>query len=209
MHKIIGGVGSNAFLIEDKKNVLIDAGTDAKRVISILKGMKRGVDEIVLTHSHIDHTLALPEILKSLKSSAEVAIHEAEFYLIGDEKVTASHLFGVDPPSIEPGVCLKDGDLLNTGSIVLKVIHTPGHSPGSISLYEKEGENLFCGDTVFPSGNFGRTDLYGGDSKKLIESIKKLSRLEVENMYPGHMNCVFGNAKKSIELSLRYAETLL
>lgn len=213
---VLGMKGSNVYLILDEKNVLIDAGADEKDIISFLRSKRllndesKRIDMLLLTHVHIDHILVLPRILEYIKHPIEIAVHETEFDHINDKEFTASYLFGIyDLPQIEPTIPLKDGDIINIGDISLEIIHTPGHSMGSISLYDKENKNLFSGDTVFPNGNFGRTDLFGGSSVDLVNSIKKLTMLDVKNIYPGHMNPVLGQGNKSIESSLRYAEMLL
>jgi len=89
------------------------------------------------------------------------------------------------------------------------VIHTPGHSPGSICLYEPGKKWLFSGDTVFAYGSFGRVDLPGGSARELIKSLEMLSRLDVENLYPGHEEVVEGDAKLHIARSLKIAKMFL
>lgn len=81
---------------------------------------------------------------------------------------------------------LTDGAKIDLGDSTLRVIHTPGHTPGSICLYEAQSKSLFSGDTVFPYGSVGRTDLPGGSSRDLIRSISRLVKLDVSVLYPGH-----------------------
>jgi len=102
---------------------------------------------------------------------------------------------------IEPDILLKGGEILGG----FEVIHTPGHTPGGICLYDPVSKILFSGDTVFQDGSFGRTDLYGGNTKKLIDSIKKLTQLDVSIMYPGHGDAVAEDANDQIKMSLRMA----
>ena len=110
---------------------------------------------------------------------------------------------GLSIPRIKPDILLKGGERLNLGDFSLQVIHTPGHTPGSICLYQDV--ILFSGDTIFAGGNIGRTDL-GGDNKDLVSSIKKLTRLNVEIVYPGHGESIGKNAKEEILSSLQSAE---
>jgi glyoxylase-like metal-dependent hydrolase (beta-lactamase superfamily II) len=104
--------------------------------------------------------------------------------------------------SIVPDILLEGGEMFGK----LKVIHTPGHTPGGICLYAEGPKLLFSGDTVFQDGGFGRTDFYGGDALKLLSSIKKLSLLDVKVMYPGHGDVVTEDANQHISLSLALAE---
>ena len=87
---------------------------------------------------------------------------------------------------------LTGGETITIDDFNLQVIHTPGHSPGGMCLYEPEKKVLFSGDTVFSYGNVGRTDLRGGNSRLLVESIERLMKLDVEYLCPGHMNAVTG-----------------
>ena len=89
------------------------------------------------------------------------------------------------------------------------VLHTPGHSPGGICLYEPMARVLFSGDTVFPQGNIGRTDLFAGCDADLIRSIERLTALDVEVLYPGHMEVVSGDVGRQIQASLRFARSVL
>jgi glyoxylase-like metal-dependent hydrolase (beta-lactamase superfamily II) len=93
--------------------------------------------------------------------------------------------------NFEPGVFLQDGDL-DVGDYHFEVIHTPGHSPGSVCIYWPERKVLFTGDVVFNQG-VGRTDLPGGDGEQLKESIRNLSRLDVEYLLPGHGDILAGS----------------
>lgn len=211
---VLGKRGSNVYLLPGEKNVLIDAGADERELISFLmsSGLER-IDLVMLTHVHLDHILALPKILEYLDKSShsiEIAVHEAEFDHINDKDYTAAYLFGInDLPEIKPMISLKDGDQIDVGDDLLEVIHTPGHSIGSICIYDRKNKNLFSGDTVFSNGNFGRTDLFGGSSSDLVDSIEKLTKLDIVNIYPGHMSPVFGNGNKSVSYSLKYAKMLL
>ncbi|MEM2327357.1 MAG: MBL fold metallo-hydrolase, partial [Archaeoglobaceae archaeon] len=118
-------------------------------------------------------------------------------------------VFGLRFKLFDPDIVLKGGEIFELGETKLEIIHTPGHSPGSICLYEPKRKWLFSGDTVFAYGSFGRYDLPGGDPEKLIKSIELLSKLEVENLYPGHEDVVEGNAKESILESLRIAKMFI
>ncbi len=104
----------------------------------------------------------------------------------------------------EPDRTLKDKETLDLGDVKLKVIHTPGHTPGSICLYEPRSKSLFSGDTVFPFGSVGRTDLPGGDAKEIIHSIKRLKIL-----YPGHGEISTKDVNEQIMNSLELVQNLV
>src|SRR5665811_606626 len=137
----------------------------------------------------------------ALATGAKIAIHKDDGELLKDSTATASKLFGKKAPEIKPDILLKGGETFGS----LEVIHTPGHTPGGICLYDEATKTLFSGDTVFEDGSFGRTDLYGGNQGKLIESIRKLTLLDVRTMYPGHGDVVSNNANEQIKLSLAMA----
>jgi glyoxylase-like metal-dependent hydrolase (beta-lactamase superfamily II) len=87
-------------------------------------------------------------------------------------------------------------------------METPGHSLGSLCLYEEKEKVLFSGDTVFPDGNIGRTDMYGGDTPELVRSIERLTKLDVQTMYPGHMEITSRDVNWQIQMSLRFAKSI-
>jgi len=95
----------------------------------------------------------------------------------------------------------NNGDKITIGDNKYIIIHTPGHTPGSICLYDEKRKDLFSGDTVFPFGSFGRYDFPEGDGMQLKQSIQKLVKLDIENLYPGHESIIEGEAKKQIKES--------
>lgn len=149
---------------------------------------------IILTHYHLDHILAANDIKKL--TGAKIALHEKDIKILKEKEGNTNwrdkFLFsGVDIsgfelayPKIKVDIALKDGDVLDLGGMKLKIIHTPGHSPGGICILADKV--LFSGDTLF-RGSVGRTDFDGGSDKDLIKSVKKLLKLD-ENIvvYPGH-----------------------
>jgi glyoxylase-like metal-dependent hydrolase (beta-lactamase superfamily II) len=190
---------ANAYLVDD--SILIDVGMDGSSILSELKKNIKLSDlkTIILTHCHYDHSGGAGEI--ALATGAKIAIHKDDGILLKDSTATASKLFGKKAPEIKPDILLKGGEIFGS----LEVIHTPGHTPGGICLYDAATKTLFSGDTVFEDGSFGRTDLYGGDQGDLIESIRRLTLLDVRTMYPGHGDIVSNNANEQIKLSLAMA----
>lgn len=187
---------ANAYLVDS--GILVDVGMDSSFILSELEKKIRITDleTIVLTHCHYDHSGAA-KIVADV-SGAKIAIHKDDAPLLRDASASASNLFGGKAPEITPDILLEDGDTIGD----LKVIHTPGHTPGGICLYDFLTRTLFSGDTVFQDGSFGRTDLHGGSTVRLVESIKKLTLLDVKTMYPGHGDIVSKNANEQIKLSL-------
>ncbi len=199
-------LAANCYLLLDEKNAIIDVGGDFQFIINAIRRYidPRDLDYVILTHSHYDHAAAAGHF----KGIAKIAIHREEYSLMKAQGFT-SFLFGVKFKPFEPDIPLEGGEKFELGSLELEVIHTPGHSPGSICLYEPNKKWLFSGDTVFAYGSFGRVDLPGGSARLLINSIKKLSELDVENLYPGHEDIVEGNAKEHVLKSLKIAKMFL
>ena len=190
---------ANAYLVD--KSILIDVGTNAAGIISQIKEYTKPgeLKTILITHCHYDHSGAAGEVAAAF--GAKIAIHKDDAPLLKNARSSAAELFGEKAPIIDPDILLSGGELFGE----LEVIHTPGHTPGGICLYSARSKLLFSGDTVFQDGSFGRTDLYGGNTKKLIESIKSLSLLDVKVMYPGHGDIVKEDANGQIKMSLLMA----
>jgi hydroxyacylglutathione hydrolase len=167
------GYLGNAYVIE---HILIDAGI----LPSDLEPYRKTIDLIVLTHAHFDHIAHLKEIVHFC--NAEVAIHAADAPGLTEDTMSLSLQFGSRAPGIRADRLLEEGDQIGP----LRVLHTPGHTPGSICLYLEEEKALISGDTVFSDGGYGRYDLPGGDREALGISLDRLARLPVEGLYPGH-----------------------
>lgn len=178
-----GMAGTNTYILGDKDEaVVIDAGNRADEVFeqAVSAGMR--IKYIVLTHAHFDHMTYLEELQR--KTNAKVIIHEADAAALQSASLNVSHLFGLPRTFPKPDLLVTEGNILQVGDLQLTVLHTPGHTPGGICLLCNN--MLFTGDTLF-DGDFGRTDLPGGDSKALRRSIERLFTFPGEFMvYPGH-----------------------
>jgi glyoxylase-like metal-dependent hydrolase (beta-lactamase superfamily II) len=181
---------ANTYFIKGSKNILIDPGHqhlfgNVKEQLSRLSISPQDIHVILLTHGHPDHV----EAVRSFSNSpALIAFHETELNFI---KTLAPHYgSAMGITDFEPQILLREGDL-EVGDLKFKVIHAPGHSPGSICLYWPQKKALFAGDVIFYQG-IGRTDLPGGDGEALKESIQRLSKLDVEHLLPGHGEIVSG-----------------
>jgi hydroxyacylglutathione hydrolase len=203
--KNVSGISydSNAYLIDARRKTLVDAGMNSIRVLREIPG---GLDLIILTHCHYDHIGAVPDIVKA--TGASVAMHEKDVELLRSGRASAAALFNAPSPNFTVDIVLKDNETIDLGDSLLKVIPTPGHTPGSICLYDREAKVLFTGDTVFEGGSFGRTDL-GGNSEELIKSLEMLTKLDVSILYPGHGGVVDKRAKESLLASYNNAKHML
>ncbi|MGV8074514.1 MAG: MBL fold metallo-hydrolase [Syntrophobacteraceae bacterium] len=181
----------NTFLINGPSRVLIDPGhlqffphiESGLREVGLSTG---AIDLIISTHGHPDHV----EAVKLFKGTSTLfAMHEGDDRIL---KVMGRYLNGAsfEKDAYIPDFFLQEGDLLIKG-MRLQVLHTPGHSPGSICLYWPEKKALFTGDLIFKDG-LGRTDLMGGDGDLLKQSIKRLSGLDAEWLLPGHGDIISG-----------------
>ena len=172
----------NIWLIQGSENVLIDAGTgDSWKNLLELDS----VDKVVITHSHYDHVDNLPKVQD--KFEPEIYSYEPENLPVDSKKV-------------------NDGDTIKLSEVDFKVIHTPGHRDDSICLYSPEEKLLFAGDLIFPQGSFGRTDLEEGDRDLLINSIEKITELDVDKMYCGHDPAAVEKVNQQIKKSLQEAK---
>lgn len=182
---VVGGMETNCYLVYDEKSkegMVIDPGAESERIIDEINKLNLKVLYIIVTHGHGDHIGALDELKKS--TNARVLINQDDLPWFKLFSVTSADGY------------LEENQVINLGSLKLKVLHTPGHSEGSISLL---GEDfIFTGDTLF-SGAVGRVDLPGGDEKKLFSSIReKIFTLPEKTVfYPGHGDgCTIGEEKK-------------
>ena len=175
----VGPIGTNCYILEDEKAraaAIIDPGDEAGRILQVIEDDGVDVKYILLTHGHYDHTTAVPQLHKALPQ-AEIYIHRA------DANGAGSQLFPL-AGQIPDLKFYDEGDTLALGDMTIQVLHTPGHSKGSVTL--KVRDVLFCGDTLF-AGSCGRTDLAGGSYAEIMASLKKLGQLPGDyHVCPGH-----------------------
>ncbi len=179
---------TNCFIVGDdetKEALIIDPGGDGPRVIKEIEKLGVKIVGIVNTHAHIDH-IGANSLMKET-FGVDIMMHKEEIPVL-ESASKIGRLFGLkieQPP--QPDSLLNEGDVIKFGKSHLKVLHTPGHSPGGISLVSDDGKYCFAGDTLF-AGSIGRTDLPGGDYNTLISSIKtKIIPLGNHvKVFPGH-----------------------
>ena len=203
---LVGALQCNCTILGDLESgeaLVVDPGDETERILELLTRHKLRPRAIVSTHAHIDHVGGLTKLRRA--TGAPVMMHrdDLELYQIMDEQAA---FLGVERPETgEVDQLLKEGDVLRWGGLAANVMHTPGHTPGSISLYlpAEAGKvsagsaaknvnaidvpQLFAGDTLF-AGSIGRTDLWGGSMKTIMDSLRgKLMQLPEETVvHPGH-----------------------
>lgn len=191
IHEIlpVGMLACNCSILGDeitREAVVIDPGDDIEQVRQILGKHRLRVKYIIATHAHIDHVGGIEKLKQA--TGAAVLMHQSDLPLYQDLALQAEWL-GVDTPGItDVDQFLKEGDSLRWGTLSLDVLHTPGHSPGSVSLHlPGENHRILTGDTLF-QGSIGRTDLWGGSLEDILQSIR--SRLLIfpdeTPVFPGH-----------------------
>ena len=183
---------ANTYLIKGSKTILIDPGhqllfENVKDHLSKLTITPHDIDLVILTHGHPDHVEAVRAFTNS---RALIALHQAELDFI--RRLAPHYGAAMGIKEFEPQILLQEGEL-RVGNMTFLVIHAPGHSPGSICIYWPQEKALITGDVIFYQG-LGRTDLPGGNGQTLKESIKRLARLEVEHLLPGHGETLSGRA---------------
>ncbi|OGO32534.1 MAG: hypothetical protein A2Z29_06900 [Chloroflexi bacterium RBG_16_56_11] len=183
---IVGSLSANCWIVGNGatgEGLVIDPGGDAGLIDRAIRDSGLAIKVIVLTHGHSDHIAALYEIQD--RTGAEVAIHTADADFL-EGRGSYSSQFGISyrtPPP--PGRLLRESDIIEAGGLRFTVIHTPGHTPGSICLHA--GDKVFTGDTLFRRG-IGTTLMPGSSRPQLINSIRmKLMALpDATIIYPGH-----------------------
>lgn len=181
----VGDLTANCYLVSNgNKCIIIDPGDDADFITETIANEKLTPIAIVLTHGHFDHVLGCLEL--KLNFDVPILLHKNDLKLYSSANQSAKHWLKKNTLRVPPiDQFIKEGDKIKVGGEVLTVIETPGHTPGSICLYDGT-KNLFSGDTIFKDG-VGRTDFSYSSPLQLTKSLDKLSKLPKETIvYPGH-----------------------
>ncbi len=179
-------IGVNCYVLGCEKTrqaAIIDPGYNAPLILQTLQEMNLKCVQIIITHGHLDHITALEEVRQATKAPAAIHTLDAENLLNPQLNLSSSTSKKVICKQAER--LLKDGDLIQVGELKIKVIHTPGHTPGGISL---EAEDiLLTGDSLF-AGSIGRCDFINGNMNQLLQSIREklLVYPDTTKVYPGH-----------------------
>jgi glyoxylase-like metal-dependent hydrolase (beta-lactamase superfamily II) len=182
---VVGPLEANCYILYNpdvREGLIIDPGADDERLIKFIKREKISINYIINTHGHPDHTGANRKVKEF--TNAPILIHQYDAPMLGKDENILPFIFPLGYSSPPADSFLKDGDLIECAGMKLKVLHTPGHTPGGISLLTDD--SIFTGDTLF-SGSIGRSDLPGGSQEVLLNSINRILSLD-ENLivYPGH-----------------------
>jgi glyoxylase-like metal-dependent hydrolase (beta-lactamase superfamily II) len=187
---VLGPFETNCYVLRDettaKDCLIIDPGLGANRLLSFIKQYKFDPVAVILTHGHIDHIASVAQ-LRSSFPRVKVYVHKLDAVMLGNPHSNLATITGETLNIGPPDFTVEDGSIVDKSGIQLKVLHTPGHTPGGICLYSKNEGVVFTNDTLF-TGSIGRTDFPGGSEQQLLKSIRdKLLTLPGDTIvYPGH-----------------------
>jgi hydroxyacylglutathione hydrolase len=190
IHEIlpVGPLQCNCSVIGDettREGMVIDPGDDIADILALIKKHNLQIKQIVITHAHIDHVGGAMKLRAA--TGAPILLNQNDYALLKMMDVQASWIGMASPGKIDIDQSIANADTVKAGSLVANVLHTPGHTEGSICLYFPAEKKLIAGDTLF-AGSIGRTDLPGGSFDKIIHSLhEKLMALPDDTLVvPGH-----------------------
>ena len=199
-HICVGVVGTNCYVFGDEETkslAVVDPGDNAEEISAMIRRSGMELKVILLTHGHFDHVTGLPGLLK-LYPGTPVWISEKDY-----AEACKPNMFTNGIGSIPNVNYYGEGDTVAVGKLSVKVLSTPGHTPGSVTLLCEDA--MFSGDTLF-AGSCGRTDLAGGSTKDIMKSLAKLGRLEGNyRVYPGHESTSTLDAERKYNSFMSYA----
>src|SRR5438876_7944271 len=153
---------------ESREAIVVDPGGDVEAILEVVGRHGLAVKQIVITHAHIDHVSGAMELKRRI--GAPILINEQDRRLLEMLDLQARWIGAAPPGEVKVDLPLSDGDVVRAGKLAGQVLHTPGHTEGSICLYLEDDHKLIAGDTLF-SGSIGRTDLLGGSFEKIMRSL--------------------------------------
>jgi len=190
IHEIlpVGPLQCNCSVIGDERThegMVIDPGDDIQEVLALVAKHKLQIKQIVITHAHIDHVGGAMKLRAA--TGAPILLNQNDYALLKMLDMQAAWIGVPSPGKVEIDQSVTQSDTLKAGSLVAQVLHTPGHTEGSVCLYFPAEKKLIAGDTLF-AGSIGRTDLPGGSFEKIIDSLqeKVLALPDETVVVPGH-----------------------
>ena len=183
---VVGPLQSNSYLVVDERSrqaAVIDPGMESESVLEVVRHEGLRVESLIITHGHFDHVFSSAAF--KAETGAQVIMHPDDVPLLLEMPETARFFGFKAPPPPQPDRLVREGDVIKVGDLALRVLETPGHTPGGISLCLDNA--VFVGDTLF-AGSVGRTDLRGGSLDALLRSIRTrlLTLPDWTVVYPGH-----------------------
>lgn len=176
----VGQLETNCYIVSDENTMecaIIDPGDESNTILDYIEDNHLTCKAILLTHGHYDHVGAVEAVAE--ETGAPVYLHELDSNPAPGEQ-------GMKYALPENGKNYDEGDTVNVGSLEFRIMHTPGHTPGGVTIICENA--VFCGDTLF-RGSCGRTDLPGGDMNEELRSLKRICMLNADyEVYPGHMD---------------------
>jgi hydroxyacylglutathione hydrolase len=187
---VLGCFQTNAYVVRDQDQagpgVVIDPGLEPDVLMDFLRSESVKPNAVVLTHGHVDHIAGVMDVIHVFPD-VKLYVHRLDAPMLSDSVVNLSVFLAAPCEIDQPNTLVEDGQVIEEAGLRLQVIHTPGHTPGGISLYSKIDDVLFTGDALF-NESIGRSDFPGGDPAELVSSIRKrlLVLPEQTRVYPGH-----------------------
>ncbi len=187
---VVGLFRENCWIVGSRQRgeaCVIDPGDEPDEILALARDMGVRITTVVASHAHLDHIMAARAIVEA--TGAPFLLHQDDLFIADTMPASARMWLGHDvPPAPRPDAFPTDGQDLEIAGVTVRVLHTPGHTPGSLCLYAAEAGLLFSGDTLFRE-SIGRTDLPGGDTDQIVRSIsQRLFALPKETrVLPGHM----------------------
>jgi hydroxyacylglutathione hydrolase len=186
----VGLFRENCWIVGSRRRgeaCVIDPGDEPEEILALARDMGVRITRVLASHAHLDHIMAARAIVEA--TGAPFLLHEADRLMAEHMPTAAKMWMGRDvPPAPVPDAFPTDGQDIEVAGVTLRVLHTPGHTPGSLCLYAADAHLLFSGDTLFRE-SIGRTDLPGGDTEQILRSIaERLYTLPPDTrVLPGHM----------------------
>lgn len=198
---------TNTYLVYDDKKygILVDPADESEKIISKINDLELHIEYIILTHAHFDHVNALYDMKKY--TGAKILVYKDDLDMLLGKVDNTSSMFNAKNKILDERdiIAIEDEFCLKVGNLSYEIIHTPGHTEGSIIIYVKEGNVILTGDTLFAK-SYGRCDLATGDFEKMVNSLRKIFvKFDDENIiiYPGH------NESSNLKKVKKYIKLLL
>ena len=187
---VVGLFQENCWVVGSRQRgeaVVIDPGDEPEEILALARDMGVTITRVLASHAHLDHIMAARAVVEA--TGAPFLLHADDLTIAENMPLSARMWLGHDvPPAPAPDAFPVHGQDIEVAGVTLRVIHSPGHTPGSVSLYAAEAHLLFSGDTLFRE-SIGRTDLPGGDTETIVASIRQrlYSLPDDTRVLPGHM----------------------